>query len=117
MTDAKIIVMETANIDYRKDTPPVDWLSKKVKELRARHPNPPTHKDLGLEFMSDLLEELDSLRCQEPCPTQNGAGPVVCVFGFLSQPPEFVAMLGFNFIQGVGGVFFERLILGVVEFL
>ena len=67
--------MKTANIDYRKDTPPVDWLSKRVAALRAETPNPPSHKDLGLEFMSDLLEELGALRCQDPCPVQNDVAP------------------------------------------
>ncbi len=63
------------SIDYRKDTPPTDWLSKRVQRLIDMVPDPPTPKDLGLEFMSDLLEELESLRCQDPCPTQNGTDP------------------------------------------
>ncbi len=65
--------MQTEGIDYRKDTPPVDWLSKRVAALRAQRPNPPSLKHLGHEFMRDLMEELDALRCQEPCPSQNGA--------------------------------------------
>lgn len=66
----------TANFDYRRDTPPTDWLAKRVEKIRAKNPNPPSHKALGLEFMNDLQEELDALRCQDPCPTQNDAETV-----------------------------------------
>lgn len=100
--------MNTEGIDYRKDTPPTDWLSKRLEKLQAIRPNPPSNKDLGLEFLIDLQEELDTLRCQDPCPTQNGADPTAaaaqpCICGLIARisdlsgewvpKDEFVAVL------------------------
>ena len=73
-------------IDFRKDTPPTDWLMKRVEERYAHLPV--AEIKLPVDYHKEFIAELDELRCGPNCansqPTNGQLAPG-CICSLLKE--------------------------------
>ena len=63
-------------IDSRKDTPPTDWLMKRVEERYAHLPE--ADIKISSDYLKEFIDELSELRCEPVCVNGQLDGGCVC---------------------------------------